>query len=283
MAPAGSGEHGHGADDRLTRVPTVARPDLELFYERRGSGPGLLLCNGSGATIEGSGPLIGALAQHFEVAVPDQRCLGRTGVPATQPTMADYAADALALLDHLGWERVLVFGISFGGMIAQELAVTAPERIERLALLCTSPGGAGGSSYPLHELAALAPDERARVSLHNLDTRFTPEWMQTHPSDQALVEMMMQRALRERTPDEVRGEAMQLEARRHHDVWDRLPNITAPTSISAGRFDGLAPLANSEAIAARITGSEMRVYDGGHAFVFQDRRALPDIVEFLLR
>ena len=264
-------------------MPTVARPDLDLYYERRGSGPGLLLCNGSGATIEGSGPLIGALAQHVEVAVHDQRCLGRTGVPPTQPAMADYAADALAVLDDLGWERALVFGISFGGMVAQELAVTAPERIERLALLCTSPGGEGGSSYPLHELAAMAPDERAAVSLRNLDVRFTPEWLQTHPADLALVQVMVERAQRERTSDEARGEAMQLEARRHHDVWDRLPRITAPTLVAAGRFDGLAPLANSEAIAARIPGSELRVYEGGHAFVFQDRRALPDIVDFLVR
>lgn len=264
-------------------MPTVQRPDLDLYYECRGSGPHLLLCNGSGATIEGSGPLIGALAQHFEVAVHDQRCLGRTGVPATQATMADYAADAIALLDHLGWDRALVFGISFGGMVAQELAVTAPERIERLALLCTSPGGDGGSSYPLHELASLSPDDRARISLHNLDTRFTPEWLQTHPYDQALVQVMVERGQRERTADEIRGEAMQLDARRHHDVWDRLPRITAPTLIAAGRYDGLAPLANSEAIASRIAGSELRVYDGGHAFVFQDRQALPDIVEFLLR
>ena len=60
--------------------------------------------------------------------------------------MAEYAADALALLDAVGWERPRVLGISFGGMVAQELAATAPERIARLALLCTSPGGAGGSS-----------------------------------------------------------------------------------------------------------------------------------------
>ena len=74
--------------------------------------------------------------------------------------MADYAADAAALLDHVGWDTCRVVGVSFGGMVAQELAVTSPERVERLALLCTSPGGASGASYPLHELAALPTDER---------------------------------------------------------------------------------------------------------------------------
>lgn len=275
-------------------MPTVRLPDLDLHYEVRGSGPRLLLCNGSGATIEASGPLIGALAQHFEVAVHDQRCLGRTGIPAAvadergaasppSVTMADYGADAVALLDHLGWDRSLVFGISFGGMVALELAVTQPERIARLALLCTSAGGAGGSSFPLHELAALAPDERAAVALRNLDRRFTPEWLQTHPHDQALVHAMFDRGQRERSAEEARGEALQLEARRHHDVWERLGRITAPTLIASGRYDGQAPTENSEALATRIAGSEHRVYEGGHAFVFQDRTALPEIVEFLLR
>ena len=57
--------------------------------------------------------------------------------------MAQYAADAAALLDHVGWDRCAVVGVSFGGMVAQEFAVTCPERITRLALVCTSPGGAG--------------------------------------------------------------------------------------------------------------------------------------------
>ncbi len=76
--------------------------------------------------------------------------------------MADYAADALALLDAVGWDTCRVVGVSFGGMVAQELAVTAPERVERLALCCTSPGGVGGASYPLQELAALPVDGTRR-------------------------------------------------------------------------------------------------------------------------
>ena len=74
--------------------------------------------------------------------------------------MADFAGDAAALLDHVGWEKANVFGISFGGMVAQELAVTWPERIDRLVLCCTSPGGEGGSSYPLDELATGTLDEQ---------------------------------------------------------------------------------------------------------------------------
>ena len=84
----------------------------------------------------------------MEVVAHDQRGLGRSSIPAGPYTMAQYAADALGLLDAVGWSTCRVVGVSFGGMVAQELAVTAPERVERLALMCTSPGGAGGSSYP---------------------------------------------------------------------------------------------------------------------------------------
>jgi pimeloyl-ACP methyl ester carboxylesterase len=264
-------------------VPVVPLPDLDLYYEVRGSGPNVLLCNGSGATIEATAPLIDALAAHFTVAVHDQRCLGRTGLPrdGRQPTMADYAADAAALLDHLGWATARVFGISFGGMVAQEIAVTWPERVERLALLCTSPGGAGGSSYPLHTLAAMAPDERARVSLHNLDARFDAAWLAEHPGDRAIADMMVARAAVPASVEQQHGAAMQLEARRNHDVYDRLPRVTCPTLVMCGEFDGLAPPSNSEAIAARIPGAELRRYQGGHLFAYQDRRALPDVFAFL--
>jgi len=76
-------------------------------------------------------------------------------------------------------------------------------------------------------------------------------------------------------------EAAQLEARSHHDVIDRLPRITAPTLVASGRFDGIAPVANGEVIAAAIPGAELRVYDGGHVFMMQDPRATPEIIGFL--
>src|SRR5690242_12771646 len=119
--------------------------------------------------------------------------------------MADYAADAAALLDEIGWERARVIGVSFGGMVAQELAVTVPERVERLALLCTSPGGAGGASYPLHELATLPPDEARAKGMELLDTRFTPEWLATHEGDRRLAEMMAARRGAKKSAEQMRG------------------------------------------------------------------------------
>ncbi|HEX8804889.1 MAG TPA: alpha/beta fold hydrolase [Acidimicrobiales bacterium] len=262
-------------------MPTATVNGLAIHHERSGSGPPLLFLNGSGATLATSAPLLAPFAERFDVLAHDQRGLGRTGVPPGPYTMADYAADAAALLDHVGWDRCRVVGVSFGGMVAQELAVTHPGRVERLALLCTSAGGAGGASYPLHELADLPAEERAARGPTLLDTRFTPGWLATHPADRALAELMAARVTAPRTDEQRRGEAEQLQARRHHDVTDRLGAIACPTLVACGRYDGIAPPANGEAIAGRIPGAELRVYEGGHAFFVQDRRAFPEVLDSL--
>jgi 3-oxoadipate enol-lactonase len=256
-------------------MPSVSLNGLDIYFERSGSGPPLLYFNGSGATLERTGQFVDAYSSHFDVVAHDQRGLGRTGIPDGPYTMADYAADGAALAEHLGWERYRVVGTSFGGMVAQELAVTFPERIERLALLCTSPGGDGGSSYPLHTLAE--GDNAALVEI--IDTRFTREWLEAHDDDGMLASFMQARVP---SVGEVRrGERLQLEARSHFDAWDRLPRITCPTLVAAGRYDGIAPPANGEAIAAQIPGAEIRLFEGGHMFFVQDATAMPEVIDFL--
>jgi pimeloyl-ACP methyl ester carboxylesterase len=225
--------------------------------------------------------LIDPFRARFDVVAHDQRGLGRTEVPPDPYSMHDYATDALVLLDAVGWERCRVVGVSFGGMVAQELAVTAPERVERLALVCTSPGGEARASYPLHELETMDIEARAQVSVRLLDTRFDATWLAEHPGDRALVEMMAARRSGDRSDEQLQGERAQLLARSHHDVWDRLPRVNCPTLVASGRYDGIAPLSNGEAIASQIPGAELRVYEGGHAFFAQDRRALPEILDFL--
>jgi len=272
----------------LLAVPTVAANGIDIYYERSGpeddvDGPvrRLLFLNGSGSTLAASAVVIKPFAARFDVVAHDQRGLGRTSIPEGPYTMAEYASDAAALLDAVGWDTCRVVGISFGGMVAQELAVTFPERVERLALMCTSPGGALGSSYPLHDLDGLPAVERAATMVQLLDTRFTPEWLASHPQDQALVDFLAQRVGVEKSAEVLRGEQEQLGARRGLDVCDRLPGIACPTLVASGRFDGIAPKANGEAIASCIPGADLRIYEGGHAFFVQDPSAFPDILDFL--
>ena len=160
---------------------------IDVYFERWGAGPRLLYLNGSGANLATTRPMIDAYAEAFDVAAHDQRGLGQTAIPPGPYTMSDYASDAIGLLDHLGWDTCRVVGVSFGGMVAQELAVTCPERVERLALVCTSPGGIA-ASYPLHELADLDPASRWAATLGLIDTRFTPESVAEDPAAQWLIE-----------------------------------------------------------------------------------------------
>jgi pimeloyl-ACP methyl ester carboxylesterase len=262
-------------------VPTAHVNGIDIYFEHSGEGHRLLIFNGSGATLESTRPIIDPFRARFEVLVHDQRGLGRTEIPPGPYSMKDYAADALALLDFVGWTSCRVIGVSFGGMVAQEFTVTNPDRVERLVLACTSPGGTGGSSYPLHELGSLDDAAQREHMLPFTDTRFTPEYLAGHPADQALVTMLATRVPDTKNAEQRRGEREQLMARSAHDVMDRLPNISCPTLIAAGRFDGIAPLANSEAIANRVPGSQLRVYEGGHVFFIQDQRAMPEIFDFL--
>jgi 3-oxoadipate enol-lactonase len=259
-------------------MPFATVNGIELYHELSGpeDGPPLLYIGGSGQDLRHQPVLGGPLADHFRMAAYDQRCLGQSGWGERHPEMADYAADAAGLLDHLGWPRAAVMGVSFGGMVAQELAVTWPERVERMVLACTSPGGAGGASYPLHTLAGLGDEERARVMFERNDTRGAdagPEY---------LAVMRMLAESRGFDPASQEGMQRQLLARSRHDVHDRLPRLTMPVLVAAGRYDGVAPPENQEAMHARIPGSRLEWFEGGHLFLIQDPKAWPTILSFLL-
>ena len=262
-------------------MPRFERDDVTIHYEIVGEGPRVLFFNGSGATLESAAVLIGALARSCTVLAHDQRGLGRTSVPEGPYTMADYADDGAALLDHVGWATCAVVGVSFGGMVAQEFAVRHGARIDRLALLCTSAGGSAGSSWFLHELASLPPAERAAKARLLTDSRWTPGYLADNPVDAAIVAAREEAARTPKSDEALRGERLQLQARIGHDVSTRLGSVDVPTFVMAGRHDGIAPPANSEAIVALMPDARLRVYEGGHLFTAQDRSAMADLRAFL--
>ena len=195
--------------------------------------------------------------------------------------MAQYADDAAALLDHVGWDEALVAGASFGGMVAQELVLRHPGRVKRLVLACTSPGGDGGASYPFHSIEHLKGEDRARFLMPVSDTRRDAAWQAANPQD---YERFVQLAAADPyagEPGRAEGAHWQLEARARHDTWDRLPQIACPVLIAAGRYDGIALPVTQERMAARIPGTELQWFEGGHLFMIQDRAAYPAIVAFL--
>jgi 3-oxoadipate enol-lactonase len=127
----------------------------------------------------------------------------------------------------------------------------------------------------------MAPAEQDALRLKIMDTRFNPEWLATHEADGRLLEMRARREQVDKPETALLGERLQLAARIGHDVYDRLPQITCPTLVAAGRYDGIAPPSNGQAIAAQIPAGEFRLFEGGHLFVAQDSAALPAIMSFL--
>lgn len=186
----------------------------------------------------------------------------------------DLAADAIAVLDALGTESVLLYGTSMGGRVAQWLAADQPDRIDRLILGCTSPGGAHGieRSADVRRALAVADPAVARRSL--LELMYTPAWLAANPGPYFT-------AGDPRMPAHARRRHRIASAR--HDAWDVLPTIVAPTMIIHGTDDVFNPTANAALLASRIPDARVQLIDGArHAYFDEARdRASPLALSFL--
>lgn len=253
--------------------------DIEIYYEIVGSGPQLLLMNGTNADLRRRQPFVDKLSDHFTVLRYDQRGLGQTSKPDKHYSMADYADDAAALMDLVGWDQVAVLGVSFGGSVAQEFARRHPQRITRLALACANPGGPYG--YPLLELQKKDPETRARTMME-LDLRHTTEWQAANPGKvEALIAQGMKRGGGAPDPQAAMGARRQLEAREEHDAREWLHEIKLPVALFGGRYDGLGTEAGQYFMAEKIEGSVVQLFEGAHSFLSEDPVAIPAVAEFL--
>ncbi len=263
-------------------MPHTRVRDLDMYTERTGEGPPLLFISGSGGDLRvRPGAQDGPLKKHFDCLFYDQRGLGQTSKPDKPYTMADYADDAAALMDTVGWKSARVIGVSFGGMVAQEFVLRHPKKVERLVLACTSPGGKGGASYPFHTLEHMGREERARFLIPVNDTRRDEAWQKANADEYEGFVKMGSTDQFENEPGRAMGYHRQLEARSHHDTYDRLPQIDCPVMIAAGKYDGIALPQSQHNMASRIKGAKLEFFEGGHLFMIQDRTAFPAMIEFL--
>jgi 3-oxoadipate enol-lactonase len=219
------------------------------------------------------------LSKHFDTMGYDQHGLGQTSVPDGDYRMRDYAEDAAALLDVIGWQRCHVVGNSFGGMVAQELALRHPECIDRLVLACSSSGAEGGASYPLHEHLDEPPEDAVRAQQAIIDLRRDTAWQESHSEEW---EKIVSDALALRLSNLGNpGFRRQILARAQHDTYSRLSQLKMPVFICGGRYDGQAPIENQHAMKRQIPHAFLEFFDGGHSFLGQDPRAMDRIVAFL--
>lgn len=259
-------------------MPYAHLDDAELYYRELGAGEPLLLLMGLGGSQEAWGtPFLEALARDWRVIAMDHRGAGRSTRGRASYSLAQLADDAARLLPLAGAPRAHVFGLSMGGMVAQELALRHPDSVGGLVLASTNCGGRAaiwpGADGRRRFLEGI---DRAGAPIVSLIV--TPRYAAEHRAD---LQRRAVRLLWSGTPPSVFQEQARAIAR--FSTVDRLPSIAAPTLVMAGDADLLIPPANAAVLQRAIPHAEGAIVrDTGHVFVWEaPARAAAAVTRFL--
>lgn len=251
--------------DRAVGDQFARAGDVRISWEATGTGSPVLLIHGLGYARWGWEPLVAGLGTRHRVIAFDNRGIGASDVPPGPYAVADMATDALAVLDAAGVGRAHVVGTSLGGMVAQELAVTAPDRVERLVLLCTTPGFS--TALPLPEATRRLMAEATTLPPAEALRRFVENALGERP-DPAIVERIL--AHRLAAPQDPAGWAAQAAAGAAFQLGDRGSRIVAPTLLVTGSADRVVDPRSSEVLAGLIPAARLEVLPGaGHLFFWE--------------
>ncbi len=248
-------------------MPVVESNGIDIYYEEHGSGEPLLLIMGWGANAATWRPQLPGLAEQFRVITFDNRGVGRSSSPEGPYSVPQMAGDVVGLLDALEVPRAHVFGISLGGMIAQELAIEHPGRVDALILGCTTPGSCHAAGVArLHNDVSAFRDANGQGSLE-----WFSEFLRRLWTEEAVIESTTE--LQDfvlsliRFPPTSHGLRSQADAVLKHDTYDRLEQIRHRTLVMTGDEDMLIDPKNSKILAKRIPNAELQIFEGlRHAF-----------------
>ena len=252
-------------------MPHARLPTHAAYYEVHGeaAGPPLLLVTGMGGSCRGWLALqVPDFAPRHRTVIYDHRGVGESGDPGGAFSSADLADDAAALLDALSIERAHVLGAFMGGMVAQELALRHPDRVDRLVLV-------GSWARADAKRRMLLEKWKEMVAHGNPIEVLAKERMLWTLSDETLeqtdlVHPMLQGYLRERFPLSDDTFARQCDACLEHDTQARLGEIGAPTLVLCGQQDQLAPPKFSRELATGIHGAHLVTIPGAAHLVMAE-------------
>ena len=251
---------------------------VTIAWERRGAGEPVVLVHGLGYARWGWDPVADALAQRFEIVLLDNRGIGGSDAPPGPYTVAEMAADVVSVLDEAGLDSAHVVGTSLGGMIAQELALSKPERVRKLVLVCTTAGGPNAVPMPgaTVRLIAEAPTLEPLVALR----RFVENALAPDPPAELVEQILAHRIATAQPPA---AWAAQAAAGASFDAWDRLPSLRAPVLVLHGTEDAVIDPENADLLAARIPDAAVERFAGcGHLLFWEEPQRFVDVVgEFL--
>jgi len=263
-------------------MPKIKVNDMNIYYEVQGEGCPLVMIMGLGGNIDWWDPrLVHELSNKFKLVMFDNRGAGRTDVSNKQYSIRLFAEDTASLMDALGIPRAYILGISMGGMIAQELALNYPEKVEKLVLCSTFCGGANAVQPPPEVLGMLAadrstlsPEEIARITIRLI---FTEDFIK---SNVEFVELAIQQMLK--APISNEAFMRQLNAITEFDTYDRLPQIKKPTLILHGKKDILVPPENASILAKAIPNAKLVYFENSaHGLVEEVDEVISVLLDFL--
>ena len=249
-------------------MPTTKANGINIYYEIHGEGPPLLLIMGLGANATAWWKQIPAFSRHYRVIAFDNRGAGRSDKPMEPYSITQMAGDAAALMDTLGIPSSRVFGMSLGGMIAQEYALRYPERVQALILGGTTPGGPKAQRAGADVVAFFATVGSLTPQLaieRGMSLLYSDEFIATNRAT------LLARAL-ELAPLMAPPHALQrqLMAAMMFNAHDRLAKIGAPSLVLSATADKIVPHPNSALLVEGIAGSRLVVFEGaGHGFLIE--------------
>jgi pimeloyl-ACP methyl ester carboxylesterase len=250
---------------------------VRIAWEEHGEGPPLVLVHGLGYARWGWEPVVDGLAARFRLVLLDNRGVGASDAPSGPYTVAQLAGDVLGVMDAAGVARAHVLGTSLGGMVAQELAITAPARVDRLVLVGTTPGGP--RSFPM-------PDETVRLIGEALTS--DPAVMLRRLTENALAPgidgdrgEIVDRIVAHRTaaPQAAAAWAAQASAGATFERLDALDSIESRTLVLHGDADRVVDPRNADLLAERIRDARLVVLPGtGHLLFWEQPERFVEIV-----
>jgi len=261
-------------------MPRILVGKINLYYEIHGEGFPLVMIMGlGGPSAAWDKYIINTFSKEFRVVIFDNRGSGRSDVPEGDYSIEMLAGDVVGLMSALGLLRAHVLGVSMGGMVAIELALRYPERVDKLVLCCTS-GGASRFIPPkgnaMEDIMGLMSGEPEEMLKRGLRLMYTPEFIAEHPER---IEEFIQEMRASNVSYSPVGTMRQLRGIMGFDAHDRLHMIKIPTLIIAGKRDPLIPYENSIILAEEIPGSKIVLFeDAGHGLYSQKREEFCKIV-----
>jgi 3-oxoadipate enol-lactonase len=263
-------------------MPVAKVGEINLCYEVHGKGQPLILITGFASAQNLWYSQVRAFSRDYRVVTFDNRGFGKSDKPPGPYTTKMLAGDTIALMDRLGIEKAHILGGSMGGMVAQEMAIDHPGRLDKLILSSTSAGGPPLRDMLFGLIEAATPGwNRSRADLASANLQKFMVAMASRSFNGKLYQVLIMPLVRlQARLGRVKVPVGQLEAMLSHNALERLDGIQAPTLVLTGSDDRVMPPHSSEVLASRIKGAKLVVIEGG-AHALGGERFNKEVLAFL--